>query len=102
MILLDATDLAASRPGRQLFRDVSVTISSGDRLGLVGINGTGKSTLLRVLAGRAAPESGSIRRGQSARVVMLDQEDVLPAGTVREAVAPGGDQGRSWEIDAVL
>ena len=41
MILLDATDLAASRPGRQLFADVSLTMSSGDRLGLVGINGTG-------------------------------------------------------------
>src|SRR3954468_12853747 len=102
MILLDATDLAASRPGRQLFSGVSVTLSSGDRLGLVGINGTGKSTLLRVLAGRSAPESGSVRRGQSARVVMLDQADALPAGTVREAVAPGGDPERGWEVDAVL
>ena len=102
MILLDATGLAASRPGRQLFADVSVNLSSGDRLGLVGINGTGKSTLLRVLAGRTEPEAGSVRRGQSARIVMLDQADDLPAGTVHEAVAPGSHPEREWEVDAIL
>ncbi|HEX2577047.1 MAG TPA: ABC-F family ATP-binding cassette domain-containing protein, partial [Aquihabitans sp.] len=102
MILLDATGLAASRPGRDLFSGVSLTVSTGDRLGLVGINGTGKSTLLRVLAGRAEPEVGSVRRGRGARVVMLDQADDLPAGTVREAVAPGSHPEREWEVDAVL
>ena len=102
MILLDATDVAASRPGRQLFGDVSLTLASGDRLGLVGINGTGKSTLLRVLAGRSEPEAGAVRRGRGARVVMLDQADTLPSGTAREAVAPGGDPERGWEVDAVL
>jgi ATP-binding cassette subfamily F protein uup len=102
MILLDATGLAASRPGRPLFTDVSLTLSTGDRLGLVGINGTGKSTLLRVLAGKADPEAGTIRRGRGARVVMLDQADDLPTGTVREAVAPAGDPERAWEVDAVL
>ena len=102
MILLDATDLGASRPGRQLFEGVSLTVSTGDRLGLVGINGTGKSTLLRVLAGRTAPEQGSLRPGRGARVVMLDQADDLPEGTVREAVAPGGHPEREWEVDAIL
>ncbi len=89
MILLDASDLGASRPGRQLFEHISLTLSTGDRLGLVGINGTGKSTLLRVLAGKAEPEQGTVRRGRHARVVMLDQADDLPAGTVHQAVAPG-------------
>jgi ATP-binding cassette subfamily F protein uup len=102
MILLDATGLAASRPGRALFEDVSLTLSSGDRLGLVGINGTGKSTLLRVLAGTIDPEAGTIRRGRGARVVMLDQADDLPTGTVREAVAAVRDPDRAWEVDAVL
>ena len=102
MILLDATDLAASRPGRQLFSGVSLTLSTGDRLGLVGINGTGKSTLLRVLAGKADPESGTLRPGRGARVVMLDQADDLPAGTVRQAVAPGSHPEREWEVDAIL
>ena len=55
MIVLDAEHLAASRPNRPLFRDVSLTLSDGDRVGVVGINGCGKSTLLRMLAqiGRA-------------------------------------------------
>jgi ATP-binding cassette subfamily F protein uup len=102
VILLDATGLAASRPGRQLFADVSLTLSTGDRLGLVGINGTGKSTLLRVLAGKADPEGGTLRQGRGARVVMLDQADDLPAGTVHEAVAPGAHPDREWEADAIL
>jgi ATP-binding cassette subfamily F protein uup len=102
MILIDAAGLRASRPGRDLFDGVSVTVSSGDRLGLVGINGTGKSTLLRVLAGRTEPEGGTVRRGRDARVVMLDQSDDLPTGSVREAVAPAGDPERAWEVDAVL
>jgi ATP-binding cassette subfamily F protein uup len=102
VILLQAEGVGASRPGRSLFEDVSLTLSTGDRLGLVGINGTGKSTLLRVLAGKAEPEAGSVRRGRGARVVMLDQADELPAGTVRQAVAPGGHPEREWEVDAIL
>ena len=51
VILLDAADLRASRPGRPLFADVSLTISSGDRIAIVGLNGAGKTTLLRQLTG---------------------------------------------------
>jgi ATP-binding cassette subfamily F protein uup len=102
MILLQAEGVGASRPGRELFADVSLTLSTGDRLGLVGINGTGKSTLLRVLAGRTDPEHGAVRRGRGARVVMLDQADDLPVGTVHEAVAPGAHPDREWEADAIL
>ncbi len=101
MILLDASGLAVSRPGRELFSDVSLTLSTGDRLGIVGINGTGKSTLLRVLAGRTQPEAGTVRRGRGARVVVLDQEDRLPTGTVREVVL-GDGHGAAWEVDSVL
>ncbi|WP_426571623.1 ABC-F family ATP-binding cassette domain-containing protein [Aquihabitans sp. McL0605] len=102
MILLDATGLSASRPGRQLFSDVSLTLSTGDRLGLVGINGTGKSTLLRVLAGKTDPEDGTLRPGRGSRVVMLDQADDLPVGTVHHAVAPGAHPEREWEVDVIL
>src|SRR5689334_17695283 len=70
VILLDAADLSASRPGKPLFHDVSVTVSSGDRLAVVGINGTGKSTLLRQLAGTIPLETGTLRRGRGTRVVM--------------------------------
>ena len=96
MILLDAAGVAASRPGRPLFADVSLTVSSGDRIGIVGLNGTGKSTLLRILAGTAEPEAGSVRRGRGTRVVMLDQDAPLPSGSVRQVAGDG------WEVDAIL
>ena len=96
MILVDAQDLAVSRPGKPLFTGLSMTVSSGDRLAVVGINGCGKSTLLGVLAGSVEPESGAVRRGRGTRIVTLDQMAVLPDGTVCEAV--GGD----WEGEAVL
>ncbi len=96
MILVDAAGLAASRPGRQLFADVSLTLSSGDRLAVVGLNGCGKSTLLRALAGVATTEAGVLRRGRGARVVLLDQDAPLPARTVRSAV------GEGWEAEAVI
>ena len=95
MILVDAVDVAVSRPGKPLFDGLSVTVSSGDRLAVVGINGCGKSTLLGVLAGTVEPEAGSVRRGRGARVVALAQTPDLPPGTVRQAV------GGTWEAEAV-
>lgn len=100
MILVDATDLTMARPGRDLFRDVSVTISTGDRLGLVGLNGTGKSSLIDVLIGNREPEAGTVRRGRDVRIAALDQNPDLGTGTVRDAV--DHVDGESWEIDAVL
>ena len=90
MILVDAADLAASRPGKPLFAGLSVTVASGDRLAVVGVNGSGKSTLLGILAGTVQPESGTVRRGRGARVVALDQSAALPEGTVRQAVGEAG------------
>src|SRR5690606_31980554 len=86
VILVDAAGVAMSRPGKPLFADLSVTVSSGDRLAVVGINGCGKSTLLQVLSGAREPEAGTVRRGRGTRVSVLDQDAPLPAGTVAEVV----------------
>jgi len=114
VILIDAVGLTVTRPDRDLFRDVSITVNSGDRIGFVGINGTGKSTLLRVLAGQQVPDSGEVRRGRGVTIAVLDQEAPLPAGTVRDAVATGFEASESlssggdpaavaeWEGEAVL
>jgi ATP-binding cassette subfamily F protein uup len=96
VILVDLDHVGASRPERPLFADLSFAVSSGDRLGLVGINGTGKSTLLRVVAGVDPPEQGTVRRGRGVRVAYLDQRPSLPAGTVRQAVGGG------WEAAAII
>ena len=96
MILVDVDKATVRRPDRPLFENLSVTVRSGDRLGVVGRNGSGKSTLLRILAGAGEPEEGIVRRGRDVRVGYLDQEPVLPAGTVRDAV------GQHWEAAAIL
>ena len=95
-VLVDAAGVSVSRSDRILFSDLSVTVSDRDRLGVVGINGTGKSTLLRVLGGTAEPDEGQVRRGRGVRVGMLDQDAGLPPGTVRQALGPG------WESEAIL
>jgi ATP-binding cassette subfamily F protein uup len=95
-VLVDLQQVAARRADRVLFEDLSLTISDGDRVGVVGINGTGKSTLLRLLSGVDSPEEGQVRRGRGSRVGFLDQVPVLPSGTVRAAV------GEGWESDAAL
>lgn len=101
MILIDAVELTMTRPDKPLFDGVSLTVSAGDRIGVIGINGTGKSTLLRVLAGTTEPESGEVRFGRGVTVSVLDQEAALPAGTVFEAVDAAGS-GERWEIEEVL
>jgi ATP-binding cassette subfamily F protein uup len=96
LILVDLRRAGARRPDRALFEDLSVTVQTGDRLGVVGRNGTGKSTLLGVLAGTDAPESGTARAGRHVRVGFLSQRPELPSGTVRAAV------GQHWEAAAIL
>ena len=95
-VLVDAAGVSVRRSDRVLFEDLSVTVSDRDRLGVVGINGTGKSTLLRVLAGVWDPDGGEVRRGRGVRIGMLDQDAPLPEGTVRQAVGGG------WESEAIL
>jgi ATP-binding cassette subfamily F protein uup len=96
VILIDAQSLSASRPNRPLFADVSLTVSDGDRIGVVGLNGCGKSTLLRILSGDYSPDSGQVHKARNARIGILAQQPILPAGTVRDAV------GEEWRGEAML
>jgi ATP-binding cassette subfamily F protein uup len=95
-VLVDLQRVTARQVDRVLFEELSLTISDGDRLGVVGANGTGKSTLLRLLAGTDPPDEGQVRRGQGARVGFLPQVPELAAGTVRSVVGAG------WEQEAAL
>ena len=96
MILIDAQSLSASRPNRPLFADVSLTVSDGDRIGVVGLNGCGKSTLLRILSGDYSPDSGQVHKARNARIGILAQQPILPVGTVRDAV------GEEWRGEVML
>ena len=100
MILIDVENLSASRPNRPLFAKLSLTVSTGDRIGIVGINGCGKSTLLRIISGDLEPDTGSVRLGRNARIGVLPQQPVLPAGTVHAAVTAGLDE--VWRGESAL
>ena len=70
---------------RVLFSDVSFRLTHGDRAGLIGPNGTGKSTLLRIVAGLDAPDSGSIALARGTRIGFLQQELLVDVdGTVEQ------------------
>ena len=96
MILIDAQGLKASRPNRPLFDNISLTLSDGDRIGVVGLNGCGKSTLLRILSGDYAPDAGVVRYGRGSRIGILAQQPALQSGSVRDAVSA------DWRGEAML
>jgi ABC transport system ATP-binding/permease protein len=95
-ILVDLQEVTLEGADRTLLENLSLTISSGDRIGVVGINGVGKTTLLRIIAGDLKPDSGQIRRGRDVHVGFLEQIPTLPIGTVRETLGSG------WKVDAAL
>ena len=66
-------------PTQVVFDSVTLGINEGDRIGIVGRNGDGKSSLLRLLAGRLQPDSGRVTRRSGVRVGVLDQADTLDA-----------------------
>ena len=73
--------------------DLSLTVSRGDRIGILGANGVGKSTLIRLILGQLAPDSGSVRLGTNVRVAYFDQmrEQLDLTRTVGETISPGSD-----------
>lgn len=74
MIIADLNDIARLHGGRTIFRGLSWTIQSGEKIGLVGPNGVGKSSLLRILAGLEPPDTGALTMRRHARVAYLPQE----------------------------
>lgn len=73
MNILTAEKLCKSYTDKILLKEVSLGINEGDRIGVIGINGTGKSTLLRLIAGLEKPDSGTITKGNTIRVEYLAQ-----------------------------
>ena len=65
MNLLTIEHLTKSYTERLLFDDASFSINEGEKIGLIGINGTGKSTLLKIVAGLEEPDDGSVVRGRN-------------------------------------
>jgi ATP-binding cassette subfamily F protein 3 len=94
-VVLQVTDLAKAYD-RPLFANLSFTLERGRRLGILGPNGCGKTTLLRLLMGADSPEAGQVQRGHQVEFGYYDQHlDCLPSDLpVLRAVWP--DQDREW------
>ena len=91
--MLKATGLGAAVDGRQLFDGLDLLLSPGRRVGVVGPNGCGKTTLLRILAGEREAENGSLRTAEHLRVVYFDQarEQLETEQPLRRALAGPSD-----------
>lgn len=98
--MLGGERLSLSYPNRQIFDGLTIGVHEGDRIGIVGRNGDGKSSLLGMLAGRVEPDSGQVTARRGLSVGVLDQSDNFTAGLrVGEAIV--GDQPEhEWAGDA--
>lgn len=73
MNLLTIENMSKSYTERMLFDHVTFGINEGEKIGVIGVNGTGKSTLLKIIAGIEEPDSGSVTRGKKVRIGYLSQ-----------------------------
>ncbi|WP_134768670.1 ABC-F family ATP-binding cassette domain-containing protein [Nocardioides sp. 1609] len=100
--LLNLEGVSKSYGVRPLLSDVSLGIAAGDRIGIVGRNGDGKTTLLEVMTGLEEADTGRVSRSRGLLVGYLHQGDELDdTHTVREAVL-GGRSDHEWAADATL
>ncbi|RHT43296.1 ABC transporter ATP-binding protein [Clostridium sp. AM30-24] len=102
MNLVTAEHLTKSYTERLLFDDTDFSINEGDKIGLIGINGTGKSTLLKLVAGLEEPDSGRIVRGRNLDIRYLPQNPVFhPGETVLESVLRENEgHEHVWDIES--
>jgi ATP-binding cassette subfamily F protein uup len=85
---------------RSVLDDVTLGIAAGDRIGIVGRNGDGKSTLLRLIAGREEPDAGAVTRTGGLDLAMIGQGDELdPHRTIRDELV-GGRSDHEWAGDS--
>jgi ATP-binding cassette subfamily F protein uup len=98
--LLGAEGVGLEFPTRVVFDAVTVGIDEGDRIGVVGRNGDGKSTLLKILAGRLEPDTGKVTRRGGVTLGMLDQGDLLPPEQLVSEAVVGDRVEHEWAGDA--
>jgi ATP-binding cassette subfamily F protein uup len=94
-LVIEAENVAFAHPGQEppvcLFSGFSTIIQRGDRVGIIGNNGTGKSTLLRLFLGELTPDEGRVRLGANVQLSYFDQlrESLNPEDSIMDAVADG-------------
>lgn len=91
--LIKVEKISKSVGGRALFKDISLILSPGVRLGVVGANGSGKSTFMRVLLSELEPDAGRVVKAKNLKVAFSDQsrQTLDRSLTLKEALCPEGD-----------
>ena len=91
--VIEARNLCHSFGENKLINGLSIKIMRGDRIGLVGNNGVGKSTLLKILLGKIQPDSGTVKHGTNLEIAYFDQlrRELDPNKTVADVVGDGAD-----------
>ena len=109
MALLTLLDAELAYGLHPLLDRAGLTVLEGERIGLIGRNGTGKSSLLKIIAGLAALDDGELKRRDRLGVVLVEQEPELPlASSLRESLAIRGeinhihDERERWRLEARL
>lgn len=102
MNLVTAEHLTKSYTERLLFDDTDFSINEGDKIGLIGVNGTGKSTLLKLVAGLEEPDSGTIIRGRNLDIRYLPQNPSFKSGeTVLESIVRENEgHEHVWDLES--
>ncbi|KAB1643236.1 ABC-F family ATP-binding cassette domain-containing protein [Gulosibacter chungangensis] len=100
--LLGAEKISLEYPTKVVFENITIGIGEGDRIGIVGRNGDGKSTLMKIIAGRIEPDSGQVTVRGGVTVGMLDQADTVDESlTVGQAIV-GDLAEHEWAGDAKI
>ena len=85
-----------------IFDDASLGIQQGDKIGIIGINGTGKSTLLRIIAGEEEPDRGEVIRQNGLKILYLPQNPEFPREGTLASYVLKGDPQTDWQVESYL
>ncbi|WAJ24126.1 ABC-F family ATP-binding cassette domain-containing protein [Lacrimispora xylanolytica] len=102
MNLLTIEHLTKSYTERLLFDDTSFSINEGEKIGLIGINGTGKSTLLKIVAGLEVPDEGNVVKGRNLDIRFLSQNPIFHEGdTIIESIVRENEgHDHVWDLES--
>lgn len=92
-IVAELQGVSKSFGGRALIKNLDLIVKRGDKIGLLGPNGVGKSTLIKIILGQMAPDEGTVKLGTNLQIAYFDQlrSELDPDKTLQETVSPGSD-----------
>src|SRR5699024_4142003 len=100
--LITLQDVVLAFGHHPLLDHASLTIQENERIGLIGRNGTGKSSLLKLIAGELQADQGEVKRRQGVRIALVEQEPDLPAElTTFELLAGNYIEAEDWQRPAL-